>query len=522
MNIGLQLKGTILSYLDDGTVDVRLDQSATISSNRTTYNVPIPIAFSGPSGEFMGGYPAPGTPVTLAQGQGQWYIVGYDKPNGLYTQTNLFSELTENRILIQTKNASNRIWLDPDSGISIGTIDSSIDVDTSRDIFISTVSTEYKLLSSRRTIDSIIKRDTNEYLTRNIDGSILTDSNYDDNLKIIGMDPSSDIAYVTKNKFIRNLPLTESREIVYEFEEVEDNTIGFLRDQDEINKYNSNTSQVNSPETIKQNSRATAFSLNLNHPNHLIEIIKGTGVDSFGNILDINRNIIGIGNSTNNSFDNKDSLDAFRRIRIEHRKALAYHFELNARKAGKKGSGTDSIEPIYSVPDPDDVSDMNRYKSTFFVDIDKEGQFKINVPSSSEVGNIPLLTRYESASNLAFKDNQIPNPNTRYFEENNQDIFLEDFQNNSNIELIGEDGYVGPIDRLTEEPINLGTAYHDILNSCFVFTEEQNKNVPLYGYLPKAQLSKNPGKLQYPKIISNTITTSGPNANGGGRSGTIN
>jgi len=128
-----------------------------------------------------------------------------------------------------------------------------------------------------------------------------------------------------------------------------------------------------------------------------MEIVKGTAVDTFGNILDLNREALPIGKTEKLSLsDNPDKTDAFTRIRAQLRKAIGYHFELNARK-GKDGASDSALSDI---PDPLKYKNYSRERSRFTFDIDKEGQFKLNVPSSSETGNIPLLTRHENFSTL--------------------------------------------------------------------------------------------------------------------------
>jgi hypothetical protein len=96
------------------------------------------------------------------------------------------------------------------------------------------------------------------------------------------------------------------------------------------------------------------------------------------------------------------------------------------------------------------------------------------VPASSEVGNIPLLTRYETYSNLLSREDDNIDPNSFVKNEQRQDVFLENFAGTSNITLTpgGEKAEYGQaIDRISEIPIGLGTAFHDITSAVSEFQE---------------------------------------------------
>lgn len=168
-----------------------------------------------------------------------------------------------------------------------------------------------------------------------------------------------------------------------------------------------------------------------------------------------------------------------------------------------------------------------------FIDIDKEGQFKINIPASSEKGNVPLLTRYENRSSFDPDDNN--NPNKLLYNEDNLDIYLDSFaaskiellddsrkysEEKGSIKLEDSDGEFAPIDRITEAHIKHGTAHHDIMNTCWAL---QNNQFLDYQYGTSANLTVDISKIPILEdIVSDTIIVSGPNANAGGRSGQIN
>ena len=109
--------------------------------------------------------------------------------------------------------------------------------------------------------------------------------------------------------------------------------------------------------------------------------------------------------------------------------------------------------------------------------------------------------------------------------EERQDIFLESYAGSPAITLTpgGEKAEYGQaIDRISEAPIQLGTAFHNIAQAVQEFQESAgwveagselcqfDSNHPL-----------NTSNVQLPKIITNELVVTGPDANAGGRSGTI-
>ncbi len=560
--LGLARRGTITKYNGNGTVVVKLDDVSELQEDCSTHTVDLPIAYADSLGAFIGGFPEVGTPVYVEQMQSEWRISGFAKPDNTFsTNTTSFQgalfdeavgdmmeEFGPGRILIQSRGKESRILVDRNDGIFIGNPSSSMHFDPSNRIISHNYPNEYAFTSAHRKVIGEVCRDLEPNVLRNVEGSSLTDHNYP--TRIIGMDPDQETSTSTTGGTIRNLPLVESREVTYELASI-NSIVNFTRDQDEIEKYDINFTPTQDSSPLRTDSRANTFNLNLHSPNHLIEEIKGTGVDTFGNILDLNRSAISIGglSGTKASFqDNEDLVDAFKQIRAKHRRSLAYHFEINARKQ-QVG------DEVFEVPASDDIKDnMGRFLSTFFVDIDKEGQFKMNVPCSSETGNIPLPVRYVSSTVLEYEAKELENPNYFAQEDDFIDIFLEDFsvagrfesksqyQSKKGIELIGEEGSVGPIDvikgknsSISDEDaiIHFNTPFHNILDAGFVFTKdfsERNRNAGADGdgivRRPVGARLNTDGyygdRIQRDYIVSDQITVTGDNANAGGRSGSIN
>lgn len=524
--IGLFRRATILKYNGDGTVLVGLDEAG-LQQVQNQFKVPIPLAWAGPDGEFIGGTPRRGASVIVSQAHGgEWFIVSYIPSNTVFdnnnsvssssSQDDLMGTLRAGRAVMQVKEG-NRIFIDPAIGIQAGRADNFIHINPIQNIISHNFESQMGFTEAYRSVNSVIKRDLSENSNRNVLGSTLDSQIYDKSLFTIGLDPSTAVTPTTLGTNVRNPPLVEAREMVYEFA----NSYQFTTDSDEVTKYSDPKTNKQRLKVSRRDIRADAMSMSIEAPNQLTEKIVGTAVDTFGNIVDINRTPLPIGKIEALSFrKNVDKVDAFKKIRAHLRKSIALHFELNARK------GT-SDPNFISHPDVDNTSDYSRDESKLFIDIDKEGQFKINIPASSEIGNLPLLTRYENYSNLLSKKDGITNPNSFVRSSSGQDIFSKNFAGKANIKLSSSDttldGYEAPLDYITDKPIKYGTAFHDILNTCSEFQKNANyikAGVKLIDFDKNNPLNTDFKPLD--KIVSDTIIVSGSKANAGGRSGSIN
>ena len=550
-------RGTILGpdLTSPGKVRVKLDRQS--DTNSVEYSVSIPAAYASPTGGFVGGYPVRGTPVWVDKVTGEWKISGYVKPDNTYPNTNTSGEagvagntmadLGEDRVLIQSSGAANRIYLHPTDGINLGNQTSNLHIDTTRDVITHDFAQEMGFTEGTRRITGRIKRDIRPSILRGKEYSMLYDSAYNDSLDDISMNPSSEVSFMNSDSAIRNLPLAESREIVYEFAS-SDTQLDFRTDKEEAALYASKGNIEPISYNLKTGSRAYAFGLSLHTPNHLIETVRGTGVDALGNLIDLNRSVLPIGREEACSFgEESDSEEIFRKTRALNRRALAYHFEINVRKANVNYGADDAI---FEVPSINSKANHARVRSRFFIDVDKEGQFKINVPASSETGNLPLLTRYETASTMLAEQNGTDDYNKFIIEDqNNIDIYLDDHANHSTIPLRRTDGgqQVGVKDRIDDALISYGTAYHDITKSGWQFTKdrlEQDEGGLLVRYIEESDINQRQDEIQYDKILEPFIFAEGtpidsseavpfaqPDAepldelqrpNAGGRSGMIN
>lgn len=512
---GLAVEATVKEIdFNRGTVRLVINLARSDVVDRV-HDAPIPAAWTGAAGEFAGGYPAVGSTVLATQGQGgRWSILSYAPSNGVFgdRNTNSIRSFRQNRMsafkpgrhLIQVKNNIRHIT-DPDIGFQFGDPDQFVHSDPARGIHSNTFDSNMAFTEAHRFIIGPVYRDINANATRNVSGSALSSHDYQNSLVKIGLDTRTR----TGDSFTRNPAFNESREVVYEFE----NSFGFTNDSEEDSIYDG-IEIPDSPNYFpRTSSRADTLSLSLIEPNQLIETIKGTVVDIYGNIVDLNRSIIpnGIIESLSLRENEGNESETFKSLREQSRKSIAYHFEINARKESAPSVGADLLDLFL-----DDSSDYSRLRSRFSFDIDKEGQFKMNVPSSSETGNVGLTVRNENYSAVAASTND---NDPREFVRNvdNQDVFVDSFGKGyvsiSGSSDAGLEGFAAPTDRITGRPIKLGTVFHNIENTLILHSLDQP--VPLY----------KPSKLNQIKpvasIVSPEIVVSGPNANAGGRSGTI-
>jgi len=511
-------------------------------------SVPIPRVFPliDSSGMFIGSLPAKNTPVTVAQSLGgQYHFVNYEPENH-----NIIPDLLPGQLLIRSTDTS-KILFDLDSNIRIGSDVNNIHVFAGSqrypksNLITFNFENENHFTQGYRQIGGLVKRDLhpNPQAASYSGSTKLEDDSYDSIYSLIGLDPTA-TANDTRVGPTKNPPFIEHRQIIYEFQlqsNIEDLN-------SESNKYTT-TSQAKTSFTTpnRRSSRADTMSLSSVAPNFLIEEVKGTVVDIFGNILDLNRLPLPVGLTaattlrTNGTVATTNSKESYLNIRALERKSVAFHFEINTRKDPKP------TNQGVALGINDDNYNAKLQRSRFSFDIDKEGQFKLNVPSSSESGNIPLLVRPENYSTFGTTDSG--NPNQLWFLKSgqpvSQDIFVDSFAApmlapsaadvgsdtafpHGSIQLIDgtNNNDAGPPDRISQfvkkNIINIrhGTVYHDILRTCSL--HQDGRTIENY----QLQTMEDPIDTSYIKdltdIVSTKIKVSGQGANAGGRSGSIN
>lgn len=218
-------------------------------------------------------------------------------------------------------------------------------------------------------------------------------------LEEVGRDPTQDVTHGTRKASasangtkgaFRNPPFIERRNILYEF------GTGWNVDtrQTEEDRLRDGILPSRIPSDRREH-RSNVLSLSLLYPNELMEVVDGTLVDVFGNLLDINRGII-------LPPSGKDPKVLLESLMENARHTIVLHREINTRKGWTyKGS---SIPDLVEIPDPSAAADNARDRSRWFVDVDKEGLTKFNIPATSETGNVPCLVRHESSSAVEVDD----------------------------------------------------------------------------------------------------------------------
>lgn len=525
-SVGLLKKGTIVKYLPDkGILKVRLTNAPAIKGQQALpVDVAAPHSLFYNNGLFIGTMPHEGTPVIVGQGSGgQYHFVSFlaeDLPN--------VPDLRPG-VLLMRANDDTIITLDIKDNILIGSPVNNIHIDTDQNFISTNFYNAYSFTQSGRKIDGVVKRD----LALNTQFTQENKLEYDDYVPFfvdIGMDPSTS-ANSLPTSSSKNPPFVESREVIYEFQYLSD----VNDDVAESLKYNDSSASSTSIDSFtflnRRASRADTLSLSLVSPNFLMETIKGTVVDIFGNILDLNRNPLQVGQGQNTIDPDRstDKIASFKLIKELERRSLAYHFEINVKKDLRGQSASDIVNS---------TTDYARNRSRFFVDIDKEGQFKLNVPASSEKGNVPLLTRYENYSTFGTDDPG--NTDMLVFRDDNKDIYADSFASpaltavgagflpasdgsRGSISVVSPaDGYGAPEDRITEQVIKHGTVYHDIMQTCFV---HQNSRFIDYQAGTTNPLTVDISSSAIPplkNVVSSTVNISGDKANAGGRSASLN
>lgn len=500
-----------------GTAEIRFDFSESPNLKQTTQptKIRIPYNLASNNGLFIGSQPQIGTSIIVGQGSSnQYFFVSYFPNN-----KDILPSLDQDKILISS-NENTQISLTTNNNIKLGSPLTNISANTNPNYnFLNTnFDSIYSFTQGTRNINGVVKRDSNPNYNFSQSSKLESDS-YEPFLITIGFDPTVKTNSKTTGN-IKNPPFVESRHVIYEFAQNSDVKDDFF----EASLYGK-TQQQPTKYTLpnRRISKSDTLSLSLVAPNYLIERVEGTVVDIFGNLLDINRKIIKFGDNNltlkSDQTNNVDKSQTYKNIRDLHRKTIAYHFELNARKDLK---GLNALSNINSN------ADNSKSRSRLFVDIDKEGQLKINIPASSEIGNIPLLTRYENYSTFGTEDNG--NPNKLFFNNDLIDVYQDSFasivsprkesSDKSRGSIIIKDGdkEATPIDRITKSNIRHGTAHHDITDSCYLHqtTDLINYQVPGQQIFDLSTIDV----LTTP--VTKTIYTSGANANAGGRSGQIN
>lgn len=173
----------------------------------------------------------------------------------------------------------------------------------------------------------------------------------------------------------RNPEIAEYRIVINEFS-TDSMFTGF---DDEVQRANNDKKLFQNSDTYKRN-RETGNVLHMAE-HELVEFVGGNLIDINGVPLDINYNKLVYGDDNNKtpSGDIRQDIDRAKRI---SRRGVGLHLQLSTNKSS---------------------SDESNSIKNFVLDLDKEGVLKLNLPASSDTGNIPFVSR----SNYVKNDNQV-------------------------------------------------------------------------------------------------------------------
>ena len=268
--------------------------------------------------------------------------------------------------------------------------------------------TQYNISDSGLLVSGIVRRDTNLETEDEFElmSDPLLDPLYEQFLEEVGRDPTKGVALMSpdqqtsaKNintKIFRNPGLVENRQLILEYGRdwaVSDKA-------NELKRLKEGIIAKKNP-THRHERRNNVLGLSLNSPNELIEIVYGTLVDFFGNPLDLNKAMIPVKSS-------KTEEGYYNRLEANARKTVAFLKEINTRKGYSYRSDGSIPKILDGAPNVNTAENNSRDRSKWSVLVDKEGLTKLNIPASSETGNVPVLARAENSSSVDVDANGNP------------------------------------------------------------------------------------------------------------------
>jgi len=441
------------------------------------------------------------------------YFEQEDLADSLYYSTPI-PHLGEGEILIKCPVSNASINMLPEGNLMVDANVSNSEADIELSPISNTMylraDNKYNFTEAGRQIEGVVKRDKHKKEsdadTQTI--NFLTGDIYYDILSQVGRSPTDEVQNRTTTiirAFTRNPALVEKRQVVYEYAD----SFAVRNMSAEASAMITTANTTGTENLVKKigerrDRRTDVFNLNMFNYNHLIEKIEGTAVDIYGNVLDLNRNIINIPDVS--TLDSKTgNVEKLRNLYRYMRRSVKYHFEINSRKE------INSDEPSRKIKELDKYA---REHSRWSVDVDGEGLTKINIPSSSETGNIPVLTRHitsvptdnkgniftEERGNGAHRDKELVDIRAAQFGAKKGNAFTG--QKISNSEYSPQ-----TVDNKTVT--TAGTAYHDLLNVAPLIFDSGKLRSPTPGM----------GSSSVPPMLNSIDNKIGSNdANAGGRS----
>lgn len=485
-------------------------------------DIPIPHPFAGRAGEGVYVGMRPGTVVAVSMASHERYVMATTVPlPGMYASDiasadeaqfddSGFPVLDSGDVVLQGAEFSQfRLNGDGftilDNGFGEGfTIGGDVDNSTRASVF-SPTPVEYVISQTGIKAEGVVRRDIRIEDGEDDFTDFLADLDSESALEEIGWDPSRDVVYfsrdssasgtdVGESKRVRNPAFVEKRETIFEYGrswDVEDYT-------EELDRLETEKAVPYVDLSERRQRRSNLLSLSLTHPNELMEKVSGTLVDIFGNVLDINKNVIPFPKGNN-------ARELLESVMENTRRSVAYHMEINTRK-GWRYNEEIKIKPdlLRSAPKIKIFANNARDRSRWSMRIDKEGLTTINIPATSETGNVPLITRQETSSVLNVDDEgRIRSENGRS-RDDSRFLFRNDKNKDIFHEQVGPGGISikGPSPQQVENRfsqkkgnweedstglgkeqaqfskfVEAGTAFHNIVNTAKLLLEEDVNKV---------------------------------------------
>lgn len=242
-----------------------------------------------------------------------------------------------------------------------------------------------EVLDSGYAVEGIVQRDL-RILATSAEGSEdkLTSFSFARVMSEIGRDPLLGTVTLTNGlgsptAVRRNPALTEQKRITYEFSRRD--AVDHLDKEIDYQSHDQDHSFLVNTNDRKEN-RIDVLDLNVDNPNLLIEEVSGTLVDIYGNVLDINRNKI---NFPAKQPDPGNPSARLTFLNALLKRSVKYHKEINVKKEQYGQVAVDTLDGEFK---------NGHTHSRWSLDVDGEGFTKINIPASSNIGNIPFLARY--------------------------------------------------------------------------------------------------------------------------------
>jgi hypothetical protein len=178
----------------------------------------------------------------------------------------------------------------------------------------------------------------------------------------LGFFTGSKVAPRTYGRKVRNPGISEHRTVYREFAS-DANFSGFDKEIDRGSGIGG--LYADTKDAIRYNEQGNTLGL---APDELVEVISGNVVTLDGKVMDLNYSSLVYGSPNNRVIQGVTAKDMERAKRVS-RRGIGHHFQLST--ASSSGESNTTV-------------------SNFVFDIDKEGVIKMNVPRSTNTGNIPF------------------------------------------------------------------------------------------------------------------------------------